>query len=175
MAAVMDRLSQARDWYLRAVGALSEDGWGKPSLCAGWTASQVVAHVATGDQLVRGLVLDAMGRERAVEDLPSDFADRQRRFQTMAAWEPLQLRDAARTASERSIAALTEAMPRPELILKMPFGEVPPRIAATLRLNEDVIHGHDRLPALYGPDPGAARVITAAVAHSRTPFMQLHH
>ena len=174
MAAVMDRLSQARDWYLRAVGALSEDGWGKPSLCAGWTASQVVAHVATGDQLVRGLVLDAMGRERAGEDLPSDFADRQRRFQTMAAWEPRQLHDAARTASERSLAALTEAMPRPELILKMPFGEVPPRIAATLRLNEYVIHGHDLLPALDGPDPVPEWFIPAALPDSINLLMRLH-
>src|SRR5207302_10999389 len=121
MAGVMDRLSQARDWYLRAVGALSEDGWRKPSLCAGWTASHVVAHVATGDQLVRGLALDAMGRDRAGEDLPSDFADRQRRFQTMAAWHPRRLRDAARTASGRSLAALRGSMTSAELKLRLLF------------------------------------------------------
>src|SRR5690349_1388378 len=108
MSGQMERLGQASDWYLQSVDALSEDGWRKPSLCAGWTATHVVAHVATGDQLVRAMVLDAMGRDRAGEDVPLDFADRQRRMQEMAAWGPARLRQAAHSASERSLAALSD-------------------------------------------------------------------
>jgi uncharacterized protein (TIGR03083 family) len=174
MSGQLDRLQQARDWYLRAVDALSEDGWRKPSLCAGWTAAHVVAHVATGDQLTRAMVLDALGRDRAGEDLPVDFADRRRRMEAMSVWEPRQLAEAAHTASEQSVAAVAEALGQPAAIVHMPFGDVPPRVVTALRLNEYVIHGHDLAPALGRALPVPDWFIPTALPDSVNLLMRLH-
>ena len=54
MEAKGTRLAQAADWYLAAVDAVPADGCDSPTLCAVWTAPQVVHHVATCAPLVRG-------------------------------------------------------------------------------------------------------------------------
>lgn len=174
MAGPLDRLTQARTWYLGQIDALGQAGWTKPSLCAGWTATHVVAHVATGDQLVRGLVLDATGRDRAGLDLPVDAADRQRRLQAMAAWTPGQLAETARAASEQAVAALGEALDRPALTVKLPYGEVPAPVAAWIRMNEYVIHGHDLQPAIGRTIPIPDWFIAQALPDGPTMMARMH-
>jgi uncharacterized protein (TIGR03083 family) len=145
----VSRLRQAGDWYLRAVDAIPAGGWTKPTLCEGWTAAHVVAHVTTGDQLFRGLIFDATGRDRAGQDLPVDFADRQRRFQALAGWEPGKLKAAARTESEQTVATITETIEKaPDTVINAPFGVSPMPVVRALRLNEYIIHGHDLIPAI---------------------------
>jgi maleylpyruvate isomerase len=170
----LERLRQARDWYLQAFEALPEDGWGKPSLCAGWTAAHVVAHVLTGDQLTRAMVLDALGRDRSQEDLPLDFAERRRRMEEAATWPPERLASAARTASEASVAAVTEVFSLPSAIVHMPFGDVPPPIVVSLRLNEYVIHGHDLSPAIGDAIPTPDWFILSALPESVNLMARLH-
>ncbi len=143
------RLGQARDWYLQAVDALPADGWSRPTLCEGWTAAHVVAHLVTGDQLIRGLVWDATGKGRGGQDLPLDFADRQRRFQGVSNWEPAKLEEAARTESAQTVAAIAEALQQaPAAIVTMPIGPAPMPVLRGMRLNEYIIHGHDLTPAI---------------------------
>src|SRR6202162_876606 len=126
MDAQPSRLTQARDWYVQAVEAVPADGWSGPTLCEGWTASNVVAHVITGDQLIRGLIWDATGEGRHGQDLPVDFADRQRRFQAVSTWEPAKLKENARKESEQTVAAVAEALQQsPETIVNMPIGPAP--------------------------------------------------
>lgn len=149
MDAQGSRLRQAGDWYLQAVDAIPADGWTKATLCAGWTASNVVAHVATGDQLFRALIFDATGKDRAGQDLPVDFADRQRRFQELSGWEPARLKDAAHRESEQTVAAIAKANEEaPQTMVTVPFGTVPMPVVRGLRLNEYIIHGHDLIPAI---------------------------
>ena len=95
---------------MQAVDAIPADGWAKPTLCEGWTAAHVVAHVTTGDQLFQGLLLDALAKDRTGLDLPVDRADRQRRFEALSTWEPARLKEAAHTASEHTVAAIGEAI-----------------------------------------------------------------
>jgi len=143
------RLAQARNWYLEAVDAIPADGWTKGTLCEGWTAANVVAHVVTGDQLIRGLVWDATGKDRGGQDLPVDFADRQRRFQGVSTWEPAKLKATARTESEQTLAAIAEALQHaPDAIVTMPIGPAPMPVLRSMRLNEYIIHGHDLGPAI---------------------------
>src|SRR5207249_10720977 len=66
------RLRQARDWYMEGVNAVPDDDWGKSTLCEDWTARHLVAHVATGDQLFLGMLMDAFGKDRTGLDLPTD-------------------------------------------------------------------------------------------------------
>ena len=149
MEAQPSRLSQARDWYLRQIDALPSDGWSGATLCEGWTASNVVAHVITGDQLIRGLIWDATGQGRHGQDLPVDFADRQRRFEVVSTWEPARLKENARTESEQTVAVVGEAVQQsPETIVTMPIGPVPVPVLRSMRLNEYIIHGHDLGPAI---------------------------
>ncbi|HYM51092.1 MAG TPA: maleylpyruvate isomerase family mycothiol-dependent enzyme, partial [Candidatus Limnocylindrales bacterium] len=172
-------LAAARDWYLEGVDAIPAEGWTKPSLCAGWTAAHVVAHVATGDQLVRGLILDALGGDRQGQDLPADFADRQRRMQLMTAWEPSRLAEASRRDSEQLVAALEDAVQRaPTTVITMPFGEAPLTTVRARRINEYVIHGYDLSPAIGRRRPIPTRhlegtlgevVMTMARLHQRSP------
>src|SRR5947199_10509065 len=98
------RLRQARDWYFESVDAVPDDGWAKPTLCEGWTARHLVAHVATGDQLFLGMLMDAFGKDRTGLDLPTDFADRRERFYAMSSLEPARRKATARKACEETVA-----------------------------------------------------------------------
>jgi maleylpyruvate isomerase len=143
------RLGQARDWYLQMIDALPADGWSGPTLCEGWTPAHVVAHVLTGDQLIRGLVWDATGQGRHGQDLPSDSPDRHRRFQGVSTWEPPKLRESAREESEQTVAAIAEAIQHaPEAMVTMPTGPATMPALGAIRLNEYIVHGHDLTPAI---------------------------
>src|SRR4030081_3907186 len=149
MDAPSSRLGQARNWYLQAVDAIPADGWSGPTRCADWTVSNLIAHVTTGDQLFRAILFDATGKDRSGQDLPVDFADRQRRFQVLSTWEPAKLKEAAHKESEQTVSAITAAMEKaPQTMLTVPFGTVPMPVVRSLRLNEYVIHGYDLMPAV---------------------------
>src|SRR2546430_11578925 len=141
MEAQPSRLRQAGDWYLDNVEAVPADGWGHSTLCAGWTARHVVAHVATGDQLFLAMLMDALGKDRTGLDLPIDFADRRQRFEAMSNWEPARLKESAKTASVDMVAAVGDAAREaPQTIVNVPFGQVPIPVVRGLRLNEYIIH-----------------------------------
>ena len=169
------RLGQARDWYLQAIDALPANGWSRPTLCEGWTASNIVAHVITGDQLIRGLIWDATGQGRHGQDLPVDFADRNRRFEGVSTWEPAKLKENARTESEQTLAAVTEALQQaPEAIVNMPIGPVPMPILRSMRLNEYIIHGHDLGPAIGRPMPSPDWFFDRALGDAVNRMTRLH-
>ena len=171
----VSRLRQAGDWYLQAVDAIPADGWTKPSFCEGWTASHVVAHVTSGDQLFRGLLLDATGRDRGDQDLPLDRADRQRRFEAMSTWEPARLKEAARRASEETVAAIGELISTaPETMVTAPYGTVPMPVVRALRLNEYIIHGHDLMPASGRTIPIPDWFIDRGLGESLNMLTRLH-
>ena len=149
MEARQTRLAQAGIWFLQAVDALPADDWSGPTLCEGWSAANVVAHVVTGDQLIRGLVWNAVGKGWDGQDLPVDFADRQRRFEVVSTWKPATLKAAAHSESEQTVAAVVEGVQQaPDAIVKMPVGPVPMPVLRGFRLNEYIIHGHDLMPAI---------------------------
>jgi len=171
----VSRLRQAGDWYLQAVDAIPADAWTKPSFCEGWTASHVVAHVTSGDQLFRGLLLDATGRDRGDQDLPLDRADRQRRFEAMSTWEPARLKEAATKASEETVAAIGEVIATaPETMVTAPYGTVPMPVLRALRLNEYIIHGHDLMPAIGRTIPIPDWFIDRGLGESLTMLTRLH-
>jgi uncharacterized protein (TIGR03083 family) len=175
MNAQPSRLAQARDWYLQAVDAVPADGWSGRTLCEGWTASNVVAHVITGDQLIRGLVWDATHQGRHGQDLPVDFADRQRRFQAVSTWAPEKLKENARGESGQTIAAVAEALEHsPETIVMMPIGPAPMPVLRSMRLNEYIIHGHDLEPAIGRPVPGPDWFFERALGDAVDRMTRLH-
>src|SRR5260370_14993506 len=149
MEAQPSRLGQARNWYLQSVDARPADGWTGATLCEGWTAANVVAHVVTGDQLIRGLVWDATGKGRGGQDLPLDFLDRQRRFQVLSTWAPSKLKEMAHAESEQTVAAIADAIQTvPQAVVTMPIGPAPMPVLRGMRLNGYIIHGHDLMPAI---------------------------
>jgi uncharacterized protein (TIGR03083 family) len=169
------RLAQARNWYVEAVDALPPDGWARPTLCEGWTATNVVAHVITGDQLFRARIFDATGRDRAEEDLPVDAADRQRRFQAVSTWASAKLKDTARRESEQTVAAIVEAVEQaPQTIVNVPFGQVPMPVVRGLRLNEYIIHGYDLMPAIGRSIPIPDWFIDRGLGESINLMTRLH-
>jgi uncharacterized protein (TIGR03083 family) len=175
MDAQPSRLGQARNWYVQAVDAIPPDGWTKPTLCEGWTAAHVVAHVATGDQLFRARVFDAIGKDHAGLDLPVDFADRQRRFQAMSSWEPKKIKEAAHTESKQTVAAIIEATSQvPQAVVAVPFGQVSLPVVGSLRLNEYIIHGHDLMPAIGRSIPIPDWFIDRGLGDSINLMARLH-
>jgi len=171
----VSRLRQAGDWYLQAVDAIPVDGWTKPSFCEGWTAAHVVAHVTSGDQLFRGLLLDATGRDRGDLDLPVDRADRQRRFEAMSTWEPARLKEAAHKASDETVAAIGDVIATaPETMVTAPYGTVPMPVLRALRLNEYIIHGHDLTPAIGRTIPIPDWFIDRGLGESLNMLTRLH-
>jgi len=175
MDAQPSRLAQAGNWYLKVVDAVPLDGWKKPTLCEAWNVSNVVAHVATGDQLFRAVLSDAIGKDRAGQDLPVDFADRQRRFQALSGWEAAPLKEAAHNESEQMVASVAEAVEKvPQALVTVPFGTVPIPVVRALRLNEYIIHGHDLMPAVGRPIPIPDWFIDRALSESVTLMSRLH-
>ena len=175
MEAQPSRLSEAATWYLQAVDALSKDGWTKPTLCEAWNAATVVAHVATGDQLFRAVILDASGTDRSGEDLPADRADRQRRFEALSTADPARIKEAAHRSSEKAVAAIVEAIQKtPQMLVTVPFGTVPMPVVRSLRLNEYIIHGHDLTPAIGRSIPTPEWFIDRGLGDSITLMSRLH-
>ena len=175
MDAKTGKLAQAGSWYLQQVDALPTDGWTKPTLCEGWTAAHVVAHVVTGDQLIRGLVCDATGKGRGGQDLPVDFADRHRRFEIASTWEPSKLKEMAHSESAQTVAAVHDAVQKaPEAIVTMPIGPVPMTVLRGMRLNEYIIHGHDLMPAIGRSIPIPDWFSDRALGDAITRMVRLH-
>jgi uncharacterized protein (TIGR03083 family) len=175
MNAQPSRLAQAGSWYLKVVDAVPIDGWTRPTLCEAWNVSNVVAHVATGDQLFRAVLSDAIGKDRAGQDLPVDFADRQRRFQALSGWDAAPLKEAAHSESVQMVASVAEAVEKvPQALVTVPFGTVPIPVVRALRLNEYIIHGHDLMPAVGRPVPIPDWFIDRALAESITLMSRLH-
>jgi len=175
MEAKGSRLAQAADWYLRAVDAIPADGWNKPTLCAGWTAQHVVAHVATGDQLVRALLLDATGQDRTGLDLPLDIPDRQKRMQAALSWEPAKLKETAHRESPETVKLIGETAEKaPETIVTMPFGVSPMPVLRALRLNEYIIHGHDLSPAIGRSQPIPEWFLDRGLSETVSLMQRLH-
>jgi uncharacterized protein (TIGR03083 family) len=169
------KLELARDWYLSAVEAVPPDGWAGATLCAGWTPSNVVAHVATGDQLFRAVIMDATGRDRSGQDLPVDFADRKRRFEELSQQEPAVIKAAAHRESEQTVALILEAVEQtPDTLVNVPFGRVPVNVARALRLNEYIIHGHDLAPAIGKAAPAPQWFSDRALGDAITMMGRLH-
>lgn len=169
------RLEQARDWYLQAVDAVPDNAWGGATLCQGWTPKHLVAHVATGDQLFRAIILDATGKGRGNEDLPVDFADRQRRFEELAGKDGVALKEAAHREADRAVALIVETVEKqPELVVTVPFGRVPMNVVRALRLNEYIIHGHDLSPAVGRELAAPAWFVDRALGDAITMMSRLH-
>jgi uncharacterized protein (TIGR03083 family) len=169
------KLAQAGTWYLQTIDAIPADAWTKPSRCEGWSVTTVVAHVTTGDQLFRAVVLDATGQDRAGEDLPADFADRQRRFQALSTWEGPKLREAAHKASDQMVAAVSEAVDKtPQMLVTVPYGTVPMPVVRNLRVNEYIIHGYDLMPAIGQAIPIPDWFIDRALGDSIALTTRLH-
>lgn len=175
MTANLSKLELARDWYLEAVDAVPADRWKGETLCAGWTAAHVVAHVATGDQLFQALVMDATGKERSGLNLPIDRADRQRRFEELVGKDPATIRSTAHHAAAGMVPTLMEAVERsPTTMVTVPYGTVPVTTARALRLNEYVIHGHDLEPAIGRARPAPDWFIDRALGDAITMMTRLH-
>ena len=175
MAEPESRLAMARDWYLNAVDAVPDQAWKGETLCAGWTPSNVVAHVATGDQLFRALIMDATGKDRSREDLPVDFADRQRRYTELSQQDPLLLKAAAHREAKKVVEVILEAVEKvPDTIVNVPFGRVPMPLVRALRLNEYIIHGHDLAPAIQRAMPVPDWFIDGALGDAITMMGRLH-
>ena len=169
------RLARAQQWYLAAVDALPDDGWSKPTLCEGWTAIHVVAHVTAGDQAVRGIVYDVLGKPRTGQDLPATREERQQRFQALLTASRADIMQAARRESEQAVEAILEAVEKaPQAQVTMPVGTVPVSALRALRLNEYVIHGHDLTPAIGRSIPIPEWFIEKALADSVGLMPRLH-
>ena len=175
MAANLSRLEQSRDWYLEAVDAVPDDRWKGESLCAGWTAAHVVAHVTTGDQLFQAIVMDATGNDRKGLDLPVDFVDRRRRFEALAGKDAATLRPAAHRAADGMVATMKDAVDKsPATMVTVPYGTVPITTARALRLNEYIIHGHDLEPAIGKQRPIPDWFVDRALSDAIVMLTRLH-
>ena len=171
MDPALEQLDEAAGYYMRALEALGESGWRKPSRCAGWDAAHVVAHVAIGDRLVRALSLDATGKDRTVlAQLPSAPEERMKLAAAMAEWGPRRLHDGALTESSQMREAVRDLKrTAPEAKLRLPFGESPLPAVLRIRTTEYVVHGHDLEPA-----SGKAQTLPAWFIDASLPWAALN-
>jgi hypothetical protein len=120
----LHQLDAARRWYFDALDPLRDGGWQAASRCRGWTASDVVAHVAGGDYLVRAAILDATGRDRSLLAAVPDVGQRAQWARLITVSDPASLRQAAHRESDQTVSAVREVLQQaPETKLRMPYGE----------------------------------------------------
>jgi uncharacterized protein (TIGR03083 family) len=174
--ATVEQLKEARDWYVQVLDSLQEPDWDKPSMCAGWTAKNVVAHVATGDRYVRGLVLEATGGDRSVlKGMPTSIEERQVRAKEASTWPSEKLRDFARQEAQEIVPVLMKAVKEtPNTMIRMPFGEMPVAGSVRIRTLEYVIHGRDLQPATGKERAVPAWYIEYALPHAATMMTRAH-
>jgi uncharacterized protein (TIGR03083 family) len=176
----LEQLQAAQAYYLESVAALGEHSWHRPTLCEGWDAADVVAHVAGGDRVTRAVALEATGRDpELVSTLGEEMRDASRWAEALPVRDPALLADAARTASAEAVEALSEALALPpSTLLRMPYGQVPPVNVALVRMAEYIIHGHDLHPASGHPRPAPPWYVEATLpraiqmmprTHARSP------
>ncbi len=176
MPGPLDQLDAARGWYFEAVDALGDDGWQQASRCRGWTAADVVAHVAGGDYLVRAAILDATGRDRSLlASIPADVGQSAQWARLITVSDPTSLREAAHRESHQTVAALGEVLQQaPGTKLRMPYGETPVTSALAIRTAEYIIHGYDLQPATGRFVPAPAWFIDATLPRGAQGMWRTH-
>lgn len=121
----LSRLNRETEMFLATVASLSDDELAAPSLCAGWTRADVVAHLTSnGSALVKLIDWAATGEEQQLYASPD-----------------------ARAQEISSLAAL----PREGLMIKLResvqfFAEQAQRLGGELALGEVNLHGK-KIPA----------------------------
>ena len=70
-------LRRQDDAFVAFARALTDEEWERPSLCAGWTNKDVLAHVVLGLRLPPSRLLLAMGRRRWAFDTANDVLSRE--------------------------------------------------------------------------------------------------
>jgi uncharacterized protein (TIGR03084 family) len=143
---VLIALRQQQDELAALIGALDEGQWARPSRCEGWTVSDVLLHLAHGDELavgsLEGRLADA-GAEaarglrpaRSVDDA-SDLMVARDRGQPGSA-----IRERWQASAEALSLGLSSCEPRRRVAWVA--GELSARTLATTRLAETWIHTGD--------------------------------
>lgn len=117
----LSRLGRETDMFLATVASLTDDEMAAPSLCAGWSRGDVIAHVAAnGRALVQLIDWAATGEERRLYASPEARAE--------------------------AIATLA-ALPREELLAELRssagfFAEQARRLSGPLAAEEIALHGN---------------------------------
>ncbi|MFF3752451.1 maleylpyruvate isomerase family mycothiol-dependent enzyme [Streptomyces sp. NPDC002018] len=71
-----DLVRRQDEHFLAFAYSLTDDEWAAPSLCAGWTNKDVLAHLALGLQLPNTRLLAEMARRRGSFDTANDILTR---------------------------------------------------------------------------------------------------
>ena len=144
------RYFRALSWVSGLVAAVPDDRMADPTPCDGFDVRTLLAHLVT---TVRRPAAVAAGTDPLAAPLVSE-----------------DVLDAPAPAYVAEAAALRAAWSGPDgdalldRLARLPFGEVPGRVALTVYLNETLVHGWD-LAVATGQDPEAdPDLATAALA-----------
>lgn len=115
-----DLVRQQDDAFVAFARTLTEEEWERPSLCAGWTNKDVLAHLVLGLRLPPSRLLLAMARRRWSFDAANDVLSREY---------------ASRSTARELIDAFDRARVRPEGIGRL--------LPAPLMLGDHAVHHLD--------------------------------
>lgn len=135
------------------LAGLDEPAWSRPVRCAGWTVTDLVAHIVGAARgQADGLAATALGREQlAVLDPPKSR-------------DPLNLRDLLDRAAKTLLDALSALTPDlAEATVPLPFGPVPVVLALQIVPLEYGFHRNDLLDALGTPQPLPADIAASLI------------
>lgn len=155
MEPVLAALAAQQQELADLLAGLPDDGWMRPSACAGWTVADVVLHVAQTNEMAigsaRGDLAGAMAR--LTEGVPPTAGDIDDGAALMVAAQrggpPTALHERWRVSGTELRAALAAC--RPGDRLSWVAGELAARTLATTRLAETWIHTGDVADGLGVP------------------------
>jgi uncharacterized protein (TIGR03084 family) len=171
---VFDALAQEYDTLESMLGSLSDEQWRSPSLCEGWTCSDVVLHLAqTEEGLVSSLGAGEVGESfrdagarrglDTVDDVAQQLIDAEAAIPWSARFERWKV------ARRRAYEGLRAA--DPERPLTWATNPLKPRTLATTRLSEHWIHANDIAQPLGIDYPDTSRIWhIARLAHRTIPY-----
>ena len=132
------------------VDGIGDDQWELPTLCTDWTVRDLVNHLTGGATMFataveEGSVSDELVGQLMGSDILGD--------------DP---KGAFRTAADRADAAFRGA-DNLDMIVKLPFGEMPARVALNIAIFDVAVHAVDVAKATGQPDAVDNDVLASAL------------
>ena len=128
------------------VSGISDEEWGRKTLCSGWTVKDEIAHIAYFDKLARLSASDKAAFEKEMNSLARDLENLfEVTLQPGRSKSNAELLEWWRTERKAMVAAYLARDPRERLPWHLPMSA---RSSATARLMETWAHGQDIADAL---------------------------
>jgi uncharacterized protein (TIGR03084 family) len=169
MSDLFDDYEAELDAISALFSGISDDQWASPSLCPGWSCSDVLLHLAQTESGVEVSIQGGAGLQMPVSGAATIDEAMEQWVAAERGQAPSEILKRWEDARRASVAALRQA--DPGQLLAWAAAPLKPMTLATTRLSEHWIHAHDIADPLGIRYPDTDRLYNLArLAHRTIPY-----